>query len=181
MDTITKDEKITVKTYVENCDWEIEKRRAFGWTYDESSSDYHPKSKLKKWRFIGRKRLTFTRPADIPNKEKLNELETKYEEEEKKRRTYIPIDPFNAFILFVLFIIPGIIYIAVKEHQKKKIEKENTLITETERSIESQARQIISSRDVQPQIKKLNDDTLRSNVKISSPTSVLSKSKNLED
>lgn len=149
-------ETITLRQPAELCAWEIEKRRTFGWEYDANRSNYREGRRLAKFS-IFRRRLTFTRPADIPNREKLNELEAQYEKEEAKREFYVPIDPFNAFLLFLLLIFPGIIYIAVKLSKKSKIEQENALITEAQKNLAAQAKQIISGHWGSPNLTGTSD------------------------
>lgn len=148
MGTKTKNgiETVTVRPYGDQCAYELEKRTAFGWNYEQKKSNYRPGSKLAKMLFATRRKMVFTRAADIPNKEKLNELESQYEKEEEKRRIYVAIDPITAIILLILLIIPGVIYLIVKVHKKHKIRAENRLITERQKDLAAQAQRILKGK-----------------------------------
>lgn len=135
-------ETSTIKVTGDTADGIIKVRACFGWTFDQNSSNWNPNSKVKKLQFFKKRKLVFTRPTNIPYKEKLNELEYHYNDLESKKQYYVSIDPFNFLFLLILLIIPGVIYIAVKIHKKHKIKKNNIEIENEQQAILTEASRI---------------------------------------
>ncbi len=52
-------------------------------------------------------------------------LETKYFYLKDEKKHYEPVDGGCCFILFLLFILPGILYLIIKSKQEERIEKYN--------------------------------------------------------
>lgn len=68
------------------------------------------------------------RDKDMKNYQKIKALEDKYFSLKTQKRTYNPVDPSICIILFILFLIPGFIYVYYKDKQKQSIEYENKRI-----------------------------------------------------
>lgn len=71
------------------------------------------------------------RDKDMENYRVLEALENKYFKLKEQKQSYNPIDGGICFALFVLFIIPGILYVCYKSKQKEHIYAHN-------RSLQSQ-------------------------------------------
>lgn len=122
---LDKFDVLTLKTTADLFDETIKDKSYFGWELDKNKSDKRAVKKNNNGRFIKRRDLTFVRTKNINYHDKLNEVEGKYNELESKKKFYTKADPVNAFFLFLLGIIPGIIYVCYKTHKKKKIKKYN--------------------------------------------------------
>ena len=90
---------------------------AFGW---EHTGDEHGRSGRSSWT-----RRIFVRDRDMPNYKAITELERQYFLLKSQKKTYEPIDAKWCFVALLCFLVPGIIYIAVKVNQKKRIREHN--------------------------------------------------------
>ena len=63
--------------------------------------------------------IIIVRDKKIPNYDRICELEDEYEYARSCIKDYHEANGFIAFLLLLMFIIPGIIYIAVKHGQKR--------------------------------------------------------------
>lgn len=89
----------------------------FGWQHTEDTEVH-----------IGRgykKAYVLARDKDMPNYAEISRLENEYFDLKRKQKTYVPMEASNVFWAFVFLLIPGIIYVAVKWTQKKKINEHN--------------------------------------------------------
>lgn len=68
------------------------------------------------------------RNQDMPNYERIKTLEGEYFSLKRQKREYKPINVFLVAILFLLGIVPGVIYIICKIKQEKDFKAENTLL-----------------------------------------------------
>ena len=69
-----------------------------------------------------------SRDTSMPHYFEIVRLENEYFYLKGQLREYNPASPLVAIILFLLFIIPGIIYLAVKSNQKTRIAIHNSHI-----------------------------------------------------
>ena len=92
----------------------------FGWSHTEDKSVRH-----------GPHRSTahiLARDKDMPNYRLVAALDAKYFTLKPQLKTYVPADAFTAVVLFLLFILPFVIYLVYKSSQKKKIDENNATI-----------------------------------------------------
>lgn len=92
----------------------------FGWKHTDDTRVRH-----------GRHHYTehiLARDADMPNYVLIVALESKYFALKKQKKYYEPMDPLLSIALFVLLIIPFVIYLFVKMGQKDSIEAHNAEI-----------------------------------------------------
>lgn len=68
------------------------------------------------------------RDKDMKNYRSIKTLEDKYFALKEQKQTYKPIDGGTCFMLFLLLLIPGFIYISYKTKQKENIEYQNKCI-----------------------------------------------------
>ena len=68
------------------------------------------------------------RDKDMPNYRLIAALDTKYFSLKSQKKTYEPMDPFWGIVAFFLFVIPFVIYAAVKSSQKRSIDEHNANI-----------------------------------------------------
>ncbi len=68
------------------------------------------------------------RDKDMKNYRSIKTLEDKYFALKAQKQTYKLVDGTVCFILFLLFLIPGFIYVSYKSKQKENIEYENKRI-----------------------------------------------------
>lgn len=90
---------------------------AFGWQKTEVIQERHGRSTYD-YQILAREK-------DMPNYEKLSSLEKRYELAKSNLRTYSGIDFLTALLLFLLFIVPGVIYVVYKNTKKEEIETNN--------------------------------------------------------
>lgn len=153
----------TVKTTADLFAKEIKVKTSFGWQLDTEKSDKRALSKKNKAHFIKLRTLVFKRPKDLLYHDKLMELEKKYEELENQKQFYIKADPINAFFLFLLVIIPGIIYVVLKAKKKKKVKENNEAIDAKQAKLLAEAQQILS-------ISKIPFTPVGGNLKMNNPS-----------
>lgn len=70
-------------------------------------------------------RYVLARDKDMENYRLISALESKYFHLRSQKKTYTPMEPRNVALAFLIFLIPGIIYVTVKSKQKKKIQAYN--------------------------------------------------------
>lgn len=89
--------------------------------------------------------LFFQRSKDIPYHDRMVELEKLYFDAEAKREYYYKGDVLNYAFLYLLFIVPGVIYTLLKIHSKKRISENNAEVGKTQAICLSEARSILDS------------------------------------
>lgn len=89
--------------------------------------------------------LVFQRKKDIPYHDRMVELEKMYFDNEAKREYYYKGDFLNYAALYLLLIIPGIIYTLIKAHSKKKINENNAEVDKNQGIYLSEAQSIRDS------------------------------------
>ena len=104
----------------------------FGWKYSEDikkrgSRGHHYTAHV------------LTRDKDMPNYAQIAALEDKYFSLKAEKKVYQPIEAWAVIFLFFLFVIPLIIYVAVKNSQKKKIAENNARIDREMKTILKEA------------------------------------------
>lgn len=106
----------------------------FGWKHTEDTQvhygrGYHPAYVL-------------ARDKDMPNYKAFVQLETEYFNLKHSKKTYSPMEWDNILLTFALFIIPGIIYVAVKSNQKRRIAEHNAEVQKKMDAVLSKARSL---------------------------------------
>ena len=87
----------------------VECLTAFGW------------QKVEKVTRDGKDYQVLTRDTNLPNYEQLKSLEEKYNAARQNADAYEEANPFITFLLFILFIFPGVLYLVKKAKEKKTI------------------------------------------------------------
>ncbi|HNX15826.1 MAG TPA: hypothetical protein PKO28_00400 [Bacilli bacterium] len=78
-----------------------------------------------------------------PHADELKAFMEQYDALEHKRKYYEDIDFLLALLCFLLFIIPGIIYVAFKLNQKQKIEEHNYFIEIDQKKLIEKAKPLL--------------------------------------
>lgn len=170
-------ETLTVKLPIDLCAREIEKRGFFGWTFQKEGSTYNPDRWLDKHLVLSRKRkLVFTRPADLFGKERLDELMDEWERREESLLTYSKADPFLAIFLFILLVIPGIIYVVYKSHRKRVVKETNLEIREKQKDLVAEAERILKGGESTPAPRRDDGPRPQASVPLNSAPKGLSRS-----
>ena len=92
----------------------------FGWQHTEDTYERTGRLSVKKHVLV--------RDKDMPNYRLIVALEKKYFTLKSQMKTYSPVDFGWCLIAFLLFIVPGVIYLIVKSNQKHDIEMHNFTI-----------------------------------------------------
>lgn len=73
---------------------------------------------------------TLHRDTDMPNYKLIKAYEDKYFYLKNQKKSYKSVDKDVATLLFLVLIIPGVIYLSIKSAQKKRINEYNARISE---------------------------------------------------
>ena len=125
--------------------WHDEEKKAknlkvyesFGWKYTQDV------------RYGKGYRNLLARDADMPNHQRLVDLEKKYFELENKKKYYHPIfedgfiDFLKVLVLLILFVLPLVLYLVFKSSRKKHINEFNQKIQEQQEAILKEARSLL--------------------------------------
>lgn len=130
-----KKEESTLKVSGEDYTRIIEAKKAFGWRLEGNQRKKARKSRTYK--------LRFSRPTTLPYKERLIELEKMYFDKESSRKFFYQTDILNYILLYLLGILPGLIYTIVKAKSKKKVKKYNNEISRIQQGYTNEARNIL--------------------------------------
>lgn len=104
---------------------------AFGW------------QKVEKVTRDGKDYQVITRDTDMPNYEQLKTLEEKYIVARNSVGVYEEPDSFLVFLLFLLFVFPGILYLVKKSKDKKEIALNNQRQKEIMIQLVSEGRKLL--------------------------------------
>ena len=96
---------------------DVEEYVRFGWEHTEDTYERMGRSSYKKHVLV--------RDKNMPNYRLITALESKYFNLKSQMKRYEPIDGMWCFFAFILFIIPGVLYVVIKSNQKKQIEEHN--------------------------------------------------------
>ncbi|MDE7163822.1 MAG: hypothetical protein K2O04_00140 [Clostridiales bacterium] len=107
----------------------------FGWTHTEDTQVHRGRGYKPAY--------VLARDKDMPNYNALTQLENEYFHLKHSKKTYNSMEWDNILLAFALFIIPGIIYVAVKLNQKKKIEEHNAEIQRQMNAVVSKAKPLL--------------------------------------
>lgn len=132
-----KIEESKLKIYGEDYLRIVSTKEAFGWKLNVAK-----KNKVKKYKTY---KLDFMRPVNLPYRERLIELEKMYFDKESTRKNFYQTDILNYILLYLLGIIPGVIYTIVKVNAKKKINEFNENITKSQEAYISEAKSILNN------------------------------------
>ncbi len=89
----------------------------------------------------GRARHTeyvLSRDKDMPNYRLILALENKYFSLKSQLKTYSEVDIGTAIVLFLLFVLPFVIYIGFKMHQKWEVDANNSTILSKMKDVEKE-------------------------------------------
>lgn len=107
----------------------------FGWKHTEDTRVRTGK--------IRRTEHILARDKDMPNYKLIVALETKYFTNKRMLKSYKPIDGTLCFLLFLLAIIPGIIYLVYKLSEQSRVESYNTTYELKMREAKNEARKYL--------------------------------------
>lgn len=104
---------------------EVELYKNFGWVFVEErhSTSHYRSGKSSRTRHVTH--YILERDTDMPNYVMLKAYQEKYFYLKKSKKYYSGIDLEICVLLFLFFIIPGIIYIAIKNSNKNNVETYN--------------------------------------------------------
>ena len=105
--------------------------KKFGWRYAEEFSDL-PQEISSPSKFLARDK-------DMPNYELILALENKYFATKNKIVTYEPANPFIIIILFVIGLLPGVLYLLFKSNEKNEYDSYNSKLKKEMESIAQEA------------------------------------------
>ncbi len=83
-------------------------------------------------------RYVLVRDKDMKNYSTIQQLENKYFKLYNQIKEYQPVNKDTAFLLYLLFIIPGIIYSVSKRNENEKIYNYNNQLKNKMKEIERQ-------------------------------------------
>ena len=118
----------------------IEESKLFGWQKTEQTVR-HGRSSYG----------IMARDKDMPHYYEIVELEEKYLELKKKKKTYNkvieePVDVLLMFLLILLFVFPFVLYIVFKSNQKKRINEHNSKLQNQMDEYARKAQELINSK-----------------------------------
>lgn len=123
------------KIFGEDYDRIVKAKEVFGWTIVKGGAKKKPKA-YKTYK------VTFQRNKNIPYHDRLDELEKFYFEKEDDRKYYYSGDILNYILLYLLLVIPGVIYTLVKKNARKKVQKNNEAIDKAQKTYLNEAASI---------------------------------------
>ncbi len=126
----------------------ITERARMGWQVLYDIRKKTRKGLLKDPSFLRKAKLVFFRRADFPYKNRVMELERRYDSLKAQKSVYRPMDPFNVFLLFLLLLIPGLIYVIVKARKKAKIRAKNSELDDSMIAIIREIQSILKASDI---------------------------------
>ena len=97
--------------------YNVEDLKAFGW--QETQTEKRRSGPIRHTYYI------MARETTMPHYHEYRKYEIEYESARQQMRPSESVDFCTAFILFLLFILPGIIYVYVKKKKIKEIEDHN--------------------------------------------------------
>ena len=109
-----------IDAYGMSCEGSKEDYLNFGWKHTEDTQVH-----------IGRgfkPAYVLARDTDMPNYKSITQLENEYFHLKRTKKTYVPMEGLNVLLAFLCLIVPGIIYVALKLNQKKRIREHNAEI-----------------------------------------------------
>lgn len=121
----------------------IDLYKNFGWfVHDEVFSSRRVRSG-RHHRTVETHGYVLRRDMDMPHYKVLSAYQTKYFALKNSKKYYQPMDGLTVLLLFLMLIIPGIIYVSVKSSQKEKIEFHNEEVENEMRKILENARSLL--------------------------------------
>lgn len=114
---------------------EVDDLIAFGWQRTEETTQRHGRT-TSHYQILAR-------DTSMSHYAELVQLENRYETAKANIKTYNKASAGTAFILLLLFILPGVIYLAVKGEQKSRIKENNYYCAEEMEEAMSEARSLI--------------------------------------
>ena len=109
---------MNVETKTVGC--QVDEYKKFGWQHTEDTSVRTGRT--------SHTRHVLVRDKDMPNYRLICALESKYFSLSSQKKTYEPIDGGWCLVAFLLFIVPGILYVVIKSKQKHRIKEHNAEI-----------------------------------------------------
>lgn len=107
----------------------------FGWKHTEDTTVRSGKGH--------RAAYVLARDKDMRNYYELAKLEIEYFDLRSSKKTYTPMEAGTVFLSLLLFIVPGVIYIAAKWSQKQRIAAHNAEIQMQMNVIASKAKKLL--------------------------------------
>ncbi len=118
----------------EKCQGDINDLTAFGWQPTQTASRRSGRSSHSV--------QIMARETSMPHYNEYRRLEEDYETAKGNIKYYSPMEASTVFLLLLLLIIPGVLYIAFKSNQKSNIEAHNNQCKQQMQKAVSSARSI---------------------------------------
>lgn len=115
----------------------MEDYKKFGWEFAEETSVKHGRAHHKGY--------ILTRDMDRPHYREILILETRYFNLKDKLETYEKPDGLAYFVLFLLFLVPGIIFATYQSRKESKIEDWNNKVKNQMYKVEMEAKRFLEA------------------------------------
>lgn len=96
---------------------QIEDAKSFGWQETDSLSERHGRH-TSHYKILARE-------TTMKNYNAIRRLEINYDEARSNIKYKADVDGLTALLLFLLFIIPGVLYLSYKSNKNKEIKENN--------------------------------------------------------
>ena len=138
IDGIPNGDKYYRKMYEESMKY-IDDLTAFGWQKTQTAVQRHGRTSSNY--------QIFARETTMPNYEQIKDLEDKYETAKNSFKHYERASISTAFLLLLLFILPGVLYIVYKTTKKNAINDNNQRQKEIMEQSVAEARKLLTKID----------------------------------
>ena len=108
----------------------------FGWQFTSDVSRHYGRCGRRTYHILAR-------DMDMKNYLMIIKLEARYFNLQSQRKPLPEIDKLLTFVLFLLCIFPGIIYLLIKDSEEKKVRSLNSEISKQQLLIIEQVNQLI--------------------------------------
>ena len=120
-------------------DKNVDLYKNFGWQLTDTKEERVRHGRIHRTE----KKYILVREKNMKNYNIITQLESKYFKLNSQKQVYEPMKPVFVFLLFVCFIVPGIVYVAYKDQQHNKIYQYNKQLEEQKKKIVKQAQSLI--------------------------------------
>ncbi len=120
-------------------DGNVDLYKNFGWQLTDTKEERVRHGRIHRTE----KKYILVREKNMKNYAIITQLESKYFKLNSQKQVYEPMQPVFVFLLFVCFIVPGIVYVAYKDQQHNKIYQYNKQLDEQKKKIVQQVQSLI--------------------------------------
>ena len=115
---------------------DLEDYLKFGWQHTEDTYERTGRFSYKKHVLV--------RDKSMPNYRLIVALEQKYFNLKSQMKTYKPVDFGWCLVAFLLFVVPGVIYLIVKNNQKNNVEMHNFTLEKQMNEVLAEVKPLLS-------------------------------------